>query len=337
MQGVRVLDLTRLLPGGYATMLMARMGADVVKVEAPGHGDPLRALPGGAAYFAALHAGKRSVALRLKSEAGRRALLKLAERSDALIEGFRPGVMDRLGLGFEVLRRANPRLVYCAITGYGSTGPLRARAGHDLNYLARAGVLSLMPPSGRAPAIPAVQLADLAGGMQAIILVLAALLERERTGRGRRVEVAMTDVARSWLTTQRAVFQAGEPGIPLTGELPCYHVYPTRDGFLTVAALEAPFWQAFCDAIDRPDLCGRQLDPTAIDEVAGVLERRTRAEWMARFGDKDVCVEPVLSLGEAEPDPGAGVALAPAPALGQHTREVLAESGLSLAEIDALA
>ena len=316
-------------------MLLARLGADVVKVEASSGGDPLRGLPGGAAYFEALHAGKRSVALRLKTAGGREALRRLAARSDVLLEGFRPGVMERLGLGYDTLREANPRLVYCAITGYGS-GPDRARAGHDLNYLARAGVLSLMPRADGRPVIPAVQVADLAGGMQAAILVLGALLESRRSGAGRRLEVSMTDVARSWLTTQRAAFQAGEPGVRLTGELPCYHVYAVRDGFLTVAALEPVFWEAFCASIGRADLTPRQADPSAIGEVAAVLAPRTRADWMRHFGERDVCVEPVLALDEAAPDPGAGAPRRPAPRLGEHTREVLAEAGLDPGALDAL-
>lgn len=328
LEGVRVLDLSRLLPGGYCSMLLTRMGADVIKIEAPATGDPLRALPAGAAVFEALHAGQRSVTLRLNSDAGRAALLALAKTGDVLLEGFRPRVMERMGAGFERLSAANPGLVYCALTGYGSRGLLHGRAGHDLNYLARAGVLSLMPRSQGGPAIPAVQVADLAGGMQAAILILGALLERTRTGRGRRLEVSMTDVARSWLTAQRAAFHAGQSGPRLTGELPCYHLYPVADGFLSVAALEPRFWEAFCDAIGRPDLKPRQADTSAVPEVAGVLGPRTRAQWMDHFGDRDVCVEPVLTLEEAEPDPQAGDVPRPAPALGEHTREVLSQAGL---------
>jgi crotonobetainyl-CoA:carnitine CoA-transferase CaiB-like acyl-CoA transferase len=335
LEGVRVLDLSRLLPGGYCTMLLARLEADVVKVEAPSTGDPLRAFPSGAATFNALHAGKRSVVLRLKSDAGRAALMRLVEVSDVLLEGFRPGVMERLGLGFERLSAANPRLVYCALTGYGSEGALHRRAGHDLNYLARAGVLWLMPRAAGLPVIPAVQLADLAGGMQAAILILGALVERTRTGRGRRLEVSMADVARSWLTAQRAAFEAGEPGLLLSGELPCYHVYAVADGFLSVAALEPRFWEAFCESIERPDLQARQADPSAIPEVAAVLMPRTRAEWMEHFGERDVCVEPVLTLGEADPDPQARAFRAPA--LGEHTRQVLGEAGLPPELIETLA
>ncbi|TMD12959.1 MAG: CoA transferase [Chloroflexi bacterium] len=336
LEGVRVLDLSRLLPGGYCSMLLARLKADVIKVEAPGAGDPLRGLPSGAAIFAALHAGKRSVALRLKSETGRAALLRLAEGSDVLLEGFRPGVMDRMGLGFARLSAVNPRLVYCAITGYGSTGPMRERAGHDLNYLARAGLLSLMPPSDSLPSIPAVQVADLAGGTQAALLILGALLERARTGRGRRLEVSMTDVARSWLTAQRAALDAGESGLSLTGELPCYRVYAAADGFISVAALEPRFWEAFCESIGLPELRVRQADPAAAAEVAAVLKTRTRADWMAHFGDRDVCVEPVLSLAEAEADPQAAAIRRPAPAVGEHTSQVLLEAGLSPQAIEAL-
>ncbi len=347
LQGIRILDLTRLLPGGYCTLLLADLGADVVKVEAPGHGDPLRGVPGGEVYFDALHRGKRSVALRLRSDAGRRAVERLAAASDVLVEGFRPGVMERFGLGWSRLSAVNARLVYCAITGYGSDGFLRGRAGHDLNYLARAGVLSLMPKAEGTPVIPAVQVADLGGAVTAAFAIAAALLERSRTGRGRRLEVSMTDVVRSWLSLPLAAARAGITGADLTGGWPCYHVYPVRDGFMTVAALETRFWLNFCQAIGREDLGPRQADPAAVREVAAALRPRSRAEWMAHFGDRDVCVEPCLRLeeiiGEGVPDAGplraeavAAGSRRSAPSVGQHTREVLSEAGLSPAEIDAV-
>jgi crotonobetainyl-CoA:carnitine CoA-transferase CaiB-like acyl-CoA transferase len=298
LDGVRVLDLSRLLPGGYCTQLLQAHGATVVKVESPA-GDPLRGLPGGEAYFDALHQGKQLLTLDLRSPSGHEAFLGRVVDADVLVEGFRPGRMERMGLGYAALAAINPALVYCAITGYGSGGALARRAGHDLNYLARSGVLAVMPRHDGVPTIPGLQVADLAGGLQAAFLIAAALTDRAKTGRGRRVEVSMTGLMRSWTALPRAAQQAGLEGLSLTGELPCYHVYAVADGFLTVAALEATFWAEFCHAIDREDLRGRQFDPEAVEAVQATLGGATRAEWAARFGNTDVCVEPVLDLGES--------------------------------------
>src|SRR2546430_4256993 len=234
LDGVRVLDLSRLLPGGYCTQLLQAQGAQVTKIEPPA-GDPIRALPGGNACFEALHGGKQLLTLDLRTETGRDALRERVVEADILVEGFRPGVMERMELGYPALAAINPALVYCAITGYGSDGPMAGRAGHDLNYLARSGALSLMPQCDGAPIIPGLQVADLAGGLQAAFLIAAALAGRDQTGRGTRVEVSMTDLMRRWTALPRAASGAGLPGLPLTGELPCYHVYAVADGFLTVA------------------------------------------------------------------------------------------------------
>jgi crotonobetainyl-CoA:carnitine CoA-transferase CaiB-like acyl-CoA transferase len=298
LDGVRVLDLSRLLPGGYCTQLLQAQGATVVKVESPA-GDPIRGLPGGGAYFDALHQGKQLLTLDLHSPSGHEAFLGRVVDADVLVEGFRPGRMERMGLGYTALAAINPALVYCAITGYGSGGALARRAGHDLNYLARSGTLAVMPRHDGVPTIPGLQVADLAGGLQAAFLIAAALMNRARTGRGRRVEVSMTGLMRSWTALPRAAQQAGLEGLSLTGELPCYHVYAVADGFLTVAALEAAFWTEFCHAIDREDLRGRQFDPEAVEAVQATLGGATRAEWVARFGNTDVCVEPVLDLAES--------------------------------------
>jgi len=297
LDGVRVLDLSRLLPGGYCTQLLQAQGAIVTKVESLA-GDPIRSLPGGAAYFEVLHQGKQLLTLDLHSPSGRQAFLGLVLDADVLVEGFRPGRMERMDLGYAALAAINPALVYCAITGYGSSGAMARRAGHDLNYLARSGALSLMPRHDRVPAIPGILVADLAGGLQAAFLIAAALASRAQTGRGRRVEVSMADLMRSWTALPRAAQRAGLIGVSLTGELPCYHVYSVADGFLTVAALEAAFWAEFCHAIDRDDLTGRQFDPAAIEAVQATLGGASRAEWAARFGERDVCVEPVFSLEE---------------------------------------
>ena len=301
LEGVRVLDLSRLLPGGYCTQLLQAQGAQVTKIEPPA-GDPIRALPGGNAYFDALHRGKQLLTLDLRTEIGRDALRKRVLEADVLVEGFRPGVMERMELGYAALADLNPALVYCAITGYGSGGPMAGRAGHDLNYLARSGALSLMPLREGVPTIPGLQVADMAGGLQAAFLITAALVARARTGRGARVEVSMTELMRTWTALPRAARRAGLPGLPLTGEVPCYHVYAVADGFLTVAALEPDFWAAFCHAIDRQDLKDRQFDPAAIEPVQATLRPATRAEWVARFGDQDVCAEPALPLEAPEAD-----------------------------------
>lgn len=299
LRGIRVLDLSRLLPGGYCTLLLHQQGADVLKIEAP-DGDPIRRMPGGPAYFDALHRGKQLLTLDLRSDAGRRELLQRVAATDVVVEGFRPGVMERLQLGYDTLSNVNPALVYCAITGYGSSTPLAPRAGHDLNYLARSGALSLMPKIDGRPAIPGLQVADLAGGLQAAFLISAALLDRARTGKGARVEVSMTDLIRSWTGLPRAARSAGLPGLPLTGELPCYHVYEVADGFLSVAALEREFWTEFCHAVHRDDLIARQFDPSAIIDIETVLAPRSRDDWMNEFAGRDVCVEPVLSLDESD-------------------------------------
>jgi alpha-methylacyl-CoA racemase len=241
LSGLRVLDLTRLLPGGYCTLLFADHGADVIKVEDTGAGDYARADP---PSFASLNRGKRSVSLDLKSDGGRAAFLRLASGADVVIESFRPGVMDRLGVGFSVLREANPSLVYCAITGYGQDGPLRARAGHDLNYLARTGVLGLSGDADGPPVQAAAQIADIAGGaLMAAFGILAAL----RSQTGQFVDISMADGALSLLGMPAAGFLSGGDAprrgdLVLGGRLLCYRVYACADGWVSMGALEPKFW-----------------------------------------------------------------------------------------------
>jgi crotonobetainyl-CoA:carnitine CoA-transferase CaiB-like acyl-CoA transferase len=347
--GVTVLDLTRLLPGPYCTMLLAGMGADVVKVEEPGRGDPLRAQPplanGRGAVFDALNGGKRSVTLNLKSADGRRLFKALAARADVVLEGNRPGVMDRLGVGWSVLRELNPRLVMCAITGYGQTGPLARRAGHDINYMALAGALSMNARGGESPHPLSVQVADLGGVQSAAVAILGALLEVARGGQGRFIDVSMTDGAASWLVMPFAERRSGgtvaAPGMhALTGRFACYDVYRCADGgHMAVGALEPKFWSALCEAIDRPDLVADQYDDSAQDrlraELAAVFGSRARDEWVAILEGREVCCEPVLGLDEVMAHPhlqarglfrDGGKA---GPGLGEHTAQVLAEAGLA--------
>ena len=365
LSGITVLDLTRLLPGGFCTLILADLGAEVLKVEEPGRGDYLRAFPPlgktQSALFTALNRGKRSVTINLKSDAGRALLLDLARRADVLVEGFRPGVLARLGLGYETLQAANPRLIVCAISGYGQQGYLRSRVGHDLNYLGYAGALPLFAPrAGGTPIVPGMQIADLGGGaMTAALGILAALLERQRTGAGQYLDIAMTDGVLHWLAAYAAEQWAtgAAPGGgrgPLSGGYACYSVYATADGrALTVAAVESHFWANLCRMIGREGYIGLQYAPWPEQErmfadLDALFASRTMDEWLAFFGDAEVCVGPALTLAEAlelhsgrvftldQPGEGPlrqlgglfGVASPlPAPALGEHTDATLTALG----------
>lgn len=298
LQGIRVLDLSTLLPGAYCTRILQESGASVLKVEPPG-GDPIRRLLRGDSYFETLHAGKRLITLDWRVETDRARLREEIAASDVLLEGFRPGVMQRAGFGPALLAQLNPRLITCSITGFGSSGPRARNAGHDLNYLALSGALALMPRTSEgAPMIPGMQIADYAGGLYAAFLIGAGLTGRGETGPGSRLEVSMTDVMRGWTEVARRAQGSGVGGLPLTGSAPCYRVYRVEDGYLTVAALEEKFWKNFCDAIDRPDLVARQFDTSAIPEIEAVLGARDRATWIEYFNGRDACVEACLELDE---------------------------------------
>jgi crotonobetainyl-CoA:carnitine CoA-transferase CaiB-like acyl-CoA transferase len=316
LEGVRVLDLSRLLPGPFCSLLLADFGADVLKVEDTAMGDYMRwAAPAyegadqsaGSAMFLALNRNKRSVRVNLKDERGREVLFALARDSDVVLESFRPGVLDRLGCGYEALRAANPAIVYCAISGYGQDSPHRDRSGHDLNYLALAGLLGLTGDADAAPVPPAGQIADLGGGaLMAAFGILAALRERDRSGEGQFVDVSMTDGTLSWLTMLAARFLA-EGAVPergsldLGGGLVCYRPYRCADGWITIGALEPKFWEEFCRGAGCEDLIDGQFDPPGSDThraVEAVVAARTRAEWAAFAAEHDCCLEPVLGLDE---------------------------------------
>jgi crotonobetainyl-CoA:carnitine CoA-transferase CaiB-like acyl-CoA transferase len=312
---IRVLDLTRLLPGAVATMMLGDFGAEVVKIEEPGAGEPMRHMPplveGEGAYFLATHRNKRSAALNLKHEAGRAAFLRLVEQADVVVESFRPGVMARLGLGYESLRGVNPRLIYCAVTGYGQDGPYAGRAGHDINYIAVAGLLGLNGGRGGEPTIPGVQMADLAGGaLQAVVGILLALAARERTGRGQMVDISMTDGALSLMIIQlAAMFATGrtpERGAEtLTGRFACYHVYETGDGrHVALGALEPKFWAAACRVLGCEELIAAQFaggeeQARSVETVQQIFRRRSAAEWLEVFAAADACLELVGDPQEA--------------------------------------
>ena len=316
LSSLKILDFTTLLPGPFATMLLADLGADVVRVESPTRPDMVRLLPpydgDTTAWHGVLNRNKRSLALDLKRPAAVAAVVRLVAEGgyDIVIEQFRPGVMDRLGLGYEALRAANPALIYVALTGYGQTGPLRDRAGHDNNYLALSGALSYSGRRAAGPPPLGIQVADVGGGaMGALVGLLVAVVDRAATGRGQYVDVSMFDLMVAWQAHLAAHFLVG-------GETPeaermalnggrAYDLYQTADGrWLSVGSLEPKFWEGFCAALDRPDLFdpGLSLDPEkqawVKGEIHAVLAARPLAEWAALFVALDVCVEPVLTVPE---------------------------------------
>jgi alpha-methylacyl-CoA racemase len=317
LEGLKVLDLTRLLPGGFCSMLLADFGADVVKVEDTGLGDYVRWAPpsydgvdpsAAGALFLSLNRGKRSIRIDLKSPAGTDVLLRLAQTADVLLESFRPGVMDRLGVGYERLRGENPRLVYCAITGYGQDGPARDRSGHDLNYLGLNGILGLSGEADGPPVSSAVQIADLGGGaMMAAVGVLTALRERDRSGEGQLVDCSMFDGSLSFLVMLAAEMLAGGP-VPRRGELRlaggvvCYRTYACADGYVTLGALEPKFWAEFCRGVSLDGLADHAFDPPGSEAhraLCEVFAERTREQWQAFAAEHDCCLEPVMGLDEA--------------------------------------
>ncbi len=379
LHGLRILDLTRLLPGPLATQHLADYGADVIKIEDTGIGDYARTMgpvpdEGGDSYlYRLVNRNKRSLRLDLKHEEGRALFLRLVETADALVEGFRPGVMAKLGLDYATLAEINPRLVYCSISGYGQTGPYAMRAGHDLNYVGYAGILDQTGTAGGAPAIPNLQIGDLLGGtLSALTGLLVALIDVQTSGRGRHVDVAMTDAALAHnlfpfieVLAHGGVRPRGED--LLTGGVPCYNVYETADGrHMAVGALEEKFWHLVCDALARPDLKPGHLatGPEGArirNELAEIFRGRSQAEWTALFDDVDCCVTPVLKLEESLADPHiaaramlttdnglrqfappvklSGFEFAsprPAPAAGADSKAILDELGIDTAQAKRL-
>ncbi len=347
-------------------MLLRDLGARVIKVEPP-EGDYLRWMPplrdGENILFRVLARGKESVVLDLRSREGRAALRELIGAADVLVEGFRPGVMDRLGLGYEAVSRWKGDIIYCSISSYGSTGPYRERAGHDLNFLALSGLLDLMNPGEGGPVIPPLLVGDVAGGgLTAVLAILAAVIRRDRTGEGSYLDISMTHgliFAGLWpLVYYLATGSSPDrEDLRLCGSLACYSVYETADGrYMALAALEPKFWRAFCGAVGAPDLIDRQFDPDQREvraRLAEVFRSRTAAEWEEMAATGDFCLERVLTISEAcrhpqavarglcpgdgapanpvrryRPGPSGAPEAARAPALGEHTSAVLGEFGI---------
>jgi alpha-methylacyl-CoA racemase len=318
LAGVLVVDLTRYLPGPFASRELLELGARVVRLEAP-EGDPMREIA--PAWDAALNAGKESVACDLSAEPALGHAL--CSRADVVLDGFRPGVTERLGIGPSQLPDS---VVYCSITGFGSHPRHKQRAGHDLNYLGWAGTLA-----DTAPALPPIQIADLgAGALAAVAQILAALYERERTGLGRRIEISMTHGSHRFAAHRLR----GEPlERLLTGGLACYGVYATADGrYVTVTAVEPKFFRRLCELIDRADLVERQYDPEAQATIAAALAEtfatKRMAHWLELFEHEDVMVGPVATLEEGAAEFGDAPSAKPPPSLGEHTEAWRRELGL---------
>jgi alpha-methylacyl-CoA racemase len=325
LNGIRILDLSRLLPGAYASQMLADFGADVIKIEEPGSGDYGRYMPPRgpgdmSLFFLGINRNKRSVSLNLKSPLGREIFLNMVRHADVVLESFRPDVLDRLGLGYEKLKEANPGIIYCAISGYGQNGPYRLRAGHDLNYAGYAGLLDYNRGQQGEPAMPATQLGDLAGGsLMSVIGILTALVGRAQSGEGCMVDVSMTEGVMALLPLFSAVYlntqKAPQPGhSTLDGGLPCYNIYETRDGkHVTLAALEPKFWHTFCTRVGHLELLpfhtpvGPGEREQALDMLRTIFKTKTRDEWVAELGDIDACLGPVYTIEEALNDPQAQV------------------------------
>jgi len=375
LEGIRVLDLSRLLPGPFLTMILADMGADVIKVEDPRVGDYLRVLPPGkagiAGRFLAVNRGKRSLTLDLKAFAQREVFLKMVEQADVVVESFRPGVMDKLGISYATLTARNPKIIVCSISGYGQTGPYVHRAGHDLNYIALSGVLAMGGAADGAPSMPGVQVADLAGGsLWGATAILGALVGRHRTSKGAHLDISMCEGSLALLAAELGNLDCGERPTrgkeTLNGALACYSIYRTSDDrYLAVGALEPKFWIALNQALGRVPNVAEIIDNHQAKtraELAASFATRTAMEWQEHLAAHDCCVEIVLELEELPAHPlhaarevfftvdggpagplqqirtplGTPTNPRPPPSLGQHSNEVLAEYGFTDADIAAL-
>jgi crotonobetainyl-CoA:carnitine CoA-transferase CaiB-like acyl-CoA transferase len=313
LEGIRVLDLSRYLPGPFATQMLADFGAEVIKVEDPKGGDLGRMLPpliaGESARFFTVNRNKKSITLDLKKAEGQEVFKRLAANSDVVVDQFRPGVMEKMGLGYEQLKAVNPGIIYCALTGYGLDGPLRDAAGHDLNYLNLAGITGVTGVYQSKPAISGTQIADIAGGtLHSVIGILLALAARQKTGQGQICDVAMMDASVSLMAYTLGEW-SGQGTLPvlgddlLTGGYAFYQIYTTKDGkYVSLGAVEDKFYAEFCRKIYRPDLIEKQFKKASqrqiIAEISEIMLERTRDEWVEFFADSDICFTPVLELDE---------------------------------------
>ena len=309
-----MLDLSRLLPGPYCSLLLADLGMEVLKVEDLEQGDYTRTLgpirKKDSAHFLALNRNKKSMKLNLKVKEGKEIFYKLIQSYDIVLESFRPGVMDRLGIGYQELKKRNPSVILCSLSGYGQDGPYRERSGHDINYIGLGGILEITGQKNGDPILPGVQIADIGGGgMMAAIAILAAAIHREKTGEGQFLDISMMDGVVSWLSMHAGkYFMDGElpkrGDMHLTGRYACYHVYATKDErYISLGAMEQKFWKNFCEAIGRRDLIYKQSiegeeQLRVIEEIQKLFKTKTQKEWVDFFKNVDACGEPILTFEE---------------------------------------
>ena len=319
LANLKVLDFSTLLPGPYATMMLADMGAEVLRIEAPDRVDLAKVMPPFdgkfSTTFSYLGRGKQTLQLNLKQPESVEKVKQLVQDYDIVVEQFRPGVMDRLGIGYEVLKAINPKLIYCAITGYGQTGPYKDRAGHDINYLAISGVASHCGRADSGPPPMGIQIADVAGGSHhAVMGILAAVIKRQETGEGAFIDISMTDAAFALnAMSGAAALAGGQPQKPESGMLnggTFYDYYQTRDGrWLSVGSLEPQFSSRLCDTLGLGELKSYALSqkPEHQQELKAAIKQkiaeRSLAEWQEVFAEVDACVEPVLTIEEAAEHP----------------------------------
>ncbi|HIH78499.1 MAG TPA: CoA transferase [Halobacteria archaeon] len=296
LEGVKVLDLTRLLPGPYCTWILSRLGADVIKIEAPNDDDYSRFTP----LFNLINFKKKSITLNLKKEIGKKIFLDLVSKSDIVVEGFRPGVMDKLGLGYDELRRYNDSVILCSISGYGQDGPYKDLPGHDINYISISGLLGINKAFDM-PIIPGITIADLSGGLFGALSIISSLYSRERFGRGAYIDVSMTDVVTQFFVI---MFEGNVNQTLLTSEIPFYNIYKTKDGkFISVGAIEEKFWRNFCSTIERDDFIDKQYDKSIISEISEIFSKKTLEEWLNLFKKEENMVTPVYLPDEVFNDP----------------------------------
>lgn len=318
LEGIRILDLSARMPGPVCAQMLADLGADVIKIESPRAPDPFRQfeplVDGTGSLFHVCNRNKKGLTLEMRHPKGREIFLRLVRQADVVIEAFRPGTLDRMQLGYGVLRETNPGLIVCSLSAFGQTGPYRSRPAHDLNLLALAGVLDLLGNKGGPPIVPPVQMSGLGGALQGVVGILAALLNRGRTGRGQAVDVSLFDGVSAFASLEMSRFMAGHP-LPkrgLTeggGGYACFNVYRTADGrYLSLGCLEPQFWEAFCRVIGRESFIAEQWSPRPrqdelISEVRSIVVSRTLDEWLSLLDPEKICIAPVNTFAEALRDP----------------------------------
>ncbi len=329
LKGVVVLDISRLLPGGFTSMHLTQLGARVIKVEQPGVGDYYRALlPGdvnmGGGHFEVLHAGQEALSLDLKQLEGKAVFFKLCRKADVVLESFRPGTLQRLGLGYPVLKKTNPKLILCSITGYGQVGPQAHLAGHDLNFLARSGLLDML---GSRETLPDFQMVDLATGSMATQAILAALYARQKNKRGQWLDVSMDQAARQWAQVYRHP-QRGWSRSPLGGGFYRYGVYQAQDGWVALGALEPKFWNRFCEVVKHPEWMDPAFslasDETLFKQLQDLFRLRSASDWVKLGTEHDLCITEVKAMFQVSPAAGKS-----APLLGGQSDKILRSLGYS--------